>query len=243
MKTRFNNAMTFLLILSSVATRAQVSFNVDKGKVQATKDSTSKKPLQKYTLPDGKVITEDKLDSIGKAWGSFNMRRDISKKPPEIFLIPRSAKDDIDLNKMAAEFSKKWVGALAPDFSLKDMENQTVTLSKLKGEVVVLNFWFTECKPCIQEMPELNELTKSFDKSKVRFLALALNKKDLVEGFLKSNPFYYRILTDAKLDTKKFEIYSWPTHIVIDKSGHITFLQIGGNDIRSRLTKAINAAL
>jgi len=48
----------------------------------------------------------------------------------------------------------------APDFSLKDLRGNTVTLASLQGKVVILNFWTKTCGPCLEEMPELAELTK-----------------------------------------------------------------------------------
>src|SRR5262249_40151296 len=48
----------------------------------------------------------------------------------------------------------------APDFTLKGMKGETVSLSSYRGKVVILNFWTKTCGPCLEEMPELSELTK-----------------------------------------------------------------------------------
>src|SRR5271154_3010614 len=48
----------------------------------------------------------------------------------------------------------------APDFALKDIHGDTVTLESLRGKVVLLNFWTKTCGPCLEEMPDLAELTK-----------------------------------------------------------------------------------
>lgn len=65
----------------------------------------------------------------------------------------------------------------APLFEIKDLTGKTVHLEALKGKVVVLNFWFVECKPCVSEIPELNELVFDFQKEDIVFMALALKKK------------------------------------------------------------------
>src|ERR1051325_3934448 len=54
------------------------------------------------------------------------------------------------------------VGAPAPDFTLKDLAGNTVTLSKLKGQVVLLNFWATWCGPCRVEMPAIQHRYETF---------------------------------------------------------------------------------
>lgn len=50
------------------------------------------------------------------------------------------------------------VGYLAPDFTLQDMNGDSVTLSELRGKVVFLNFWASWCAPCRIEMPEIEHL-------------------------------------------------------------------------------------
>src|SRR6185503_6629876 len=47
------------------------------------------------------------------------------------------------------------VGAPAPDFTLKNLSGESVTLSALRGQVVLINFWATWCIPCRDEMPAI----------------------------------------------------------------------------------------
>src|SRR6185437_10738112 len=61
------------------------------------------------------------------------------------------------------------VGAPLPDFSFKDINGNAISLQKLKGKPIVINFWFTACVPCIEEMPALNELKDKFKNSDVVF--------------------------------------------------------------------------
>ena len=54
---------------------------------------------------------------------------------------------------------------IAPDFELKDMNGNMVSLSSFRGKTVVLNFWTRTCPPCLEEMPSLAELAKLGEKS------------------------------------------------------------------------------
>jgi cytochrome c biogenesis protein CcmG/thiol:disulfide interchange protein DsbE len=52
------------------------------------------------------------------------------------------------------------VGALAPDFTLRDDQGKTVTLDQYRGKTVVLNFWASWCPPCLEEFPSLMQLER-----------------------------------------------------------------------------------
>src|SRR5687767_15886686 len=64
-------------------------------------------------------------------------------------------------------------GKPAPDFTLTANNGSKVTLSKLKGQVVMINFWATWCGPCRQEMPLLEDIHKKY--SKMGFTLLGVN--------------------------------------------------------------------
>lgn len=117
-------------------------------------------------------------------------------------------------------------GEPAPDFETTDINGKTVKLSDLKGKIVVINFWFTTCPPCVAEIPELNKIASKYKKSSVEFLAITFENKDKVAPFLKKHPFYFDIITDAKI-IRKYNIIGFPTSLIIDKEGKIMFKKTG----------------
>jgi thiol-disulfide isomerase/thioredoxin len=77
------------------------------------------------------------------------------------------------------------VGKPAPDFDTVDMEGKVWSLSKLKGQVVFLNFWATWCSPCREEMPSMQRLYTKLPKDKFKMIALFNNDKPaLVKNLL-----------------------------------------------------------
>lgn len=118
-----------------------------------------------------------------------------------------------------------WKNGLPPEFTVEDLDGKLVDLAEFEGKVVVLNFWFVGCKPCVQEMPELNALVKKYDKEEVVFLAFATDKAPVVKQFLSKKVFNYRIIPRARHIAKKFGIHSYPTHYVIDKEGIVRLYQ------------------
>lgn len=129
----------------------------------------------------------------------------------------------------------------APEFSLTDLNGKWYSLKKLSGKVIVLNFWFIACKPCVNEMPVLNAVKNSFDQKEIVFLALSLDHKYDVERFLKNNRFEYTILPDAKRVAEAYHVNAYPASIVIDNKGIVRFIQVGGPEIGQNLTAAIRA--
>ncbi len=117
-------------------------------------------------------------------------------------------------------------GKLAPDFEITDINGKTYKLSNLKGKIVVLNFWFTTCPPCISEIPELNKIASKYKKSGVVFLAVTFEDESKIKPFLVEHPFYYNIVSDVKL-VKNYGISGFPTSMLIDKEGKIMFKKTG----------------
>jgi peroxiredoxin len=131
----------------------------------------------------------------------------------------------------------------APDFNLTDMNGKKWSLTALKGKVVVLNFWYTSCPPCLEEMPQLNELTKMYPPDKVVFLALTFDSAPKVQLFLKTNEFSYTILPASKAIDQQYKISGWPTSFVISKKGIVKYGSNIDSDIKQDLFAAINANL
>jgi peroxiredoxin len=132
----------------------------------------------------------------------------------------------------------------APDFEVKTLEGETISLSDLKGKVVVLNFWFIGCAPCRVEMPGLNKLTEEYKEKDVVFIAFALDKADPLKDFLKKKSFKYQIVPEAGKIAGLYGAKVFPTHILINKKGQIEYFLTGGSDTRhEQLRPLINNLL
>ena len=126
-------------------------------------------------------------------------------------------------------------------FQFTDLNNKVWELNKLKGKVIVINFWFIGCDPCHREMPELNALSAANSANGVVFLALSPDDKKSIETFLKKRKFDYNIVPSSLDFITSMNINSFPTHIVIDKQGIIREVFIGYQPgIREKLQEKIN---
>jgi peroxiredoxin len=116
----------------------------------------------------------------------------------------------------------------APDFALKDMHGSTVTLESLRGRVVLLNFWTKTCGPCLEEMPELAELTKIVrDRPDVAIVTVSVDdsiediQPTLQTVLRDAPPFAVLIDPGAQVVGGKFGTRLFPETWFIDKRGVI----------------------
>ena len=114
-----------------------------------------------------------------------------------------------------------------PPFQVSDLEGNRHNLAELQGKVVVLNFWFIQCRPCIQEMPELNELVEKYADQEVVFLAFATNSAPDLKAFLKKRDFDYHIIPDSRKIAEEYGVQGYPTHVVINPQGAVTYRTMG----------------
>jgi cytochrome c biogenesis protein CcmG, thiol:disulfide interchange protein DsbE len=123
------------------------------------------------------------------------------------------------------------IGSNAPNFTVKDSE-RTVTLSQLKGQVVVLNFWATWCPPCVEEMPSLVQMQQRMKSKGVTVLAVSVDvDQSNYERFIKDHGV--NLLTVRDPDEKASNLYGtfkFPETYIIDRNGVLRRKFIGPVD-------------
>lgn len=124
------------------------------------------------------------------------------------------------------------------NFSTELLDGEKITLSEYKGKVILLNFWFIGCVPCMGEIPDINQVYKTFKDSGVTLLSLALNTRDKVHKFNAGKysrlpeKIEYPIIPDCQKIADNYKVTGYPTTILIDKKGVIR-LVISGATIQS----------
>jgi peroxiredoxin len=111
----------------------------------------------------------------------------------------------------------------APDFTLKDLKGNPVTLSSLRGKVVLLNFWATWCPPCVAEMPQLNQLYKKMGPRGLEIVAVSTDSSiGYPRDFVSKNNIAFRVLYDEdRSAVRLYKVFSMPTTFLLDKNGVI----------------------
>lgn len=142
--------------------------------------------------------------------------------------------------------AEKSVNSKAPDFSLKDAYGKSLSLSSLKGKVVLVNFWATWCPPCKAEMPSMNRLYNEIRGRGFEVVAISTdNSLSTVKDFLARNRIDFPVLFDeTKSVTRQYHVFSMPTTFLIDRSGMIVEKFYGEEDwtdpvIRKKIEKLL----
>jgi peroxiredoxin len=118
------------------------------------------------------------------------------------------------------------------DFTLVDLEGKAWTLSKVRGKVVLVNFWATWCPPCRKEMPDLEALYNQFKGAGLVVLAISDDDADKVRRFVEERHFTFPVLLDpGGKANQRFEIEGIPKSFVYDRSGALVAQAI---DMRTR---------
>ena len=199
------------------------------------------------TYLDGKLVDEENPIPKGKQMDYVpDYFADASGKLVAMKLRKRTDEEIAFINRFLEQQAKlaALVGTPAKGFETVDMEGNAVKLEDLKGSVVAINFWYIGCKPCIMEMPELNELVSHFEGQNVKFLAIATDKKDKLLDFAKKMDFDYNVIPDGRPLTKLYEITGYPTHCIVDQQGNIAYFKSAYSpQTASELTKVITGLL
>ena len=126
------------------------------------------------------------------------------------------------LKRIYSDWEECVKGQKAPFTSFKTINNESFDSASLVGKIIVVNFWFTTCAPCLVEMPALNKLVNEYREKNVVFLGFATDRVDrLKPSFFEKNRFDFQIIADSRSIANSFSVTSFPTTYIIDQKGII----------------------
>ena len=181
-----------------------------------------KNVLTKYELNNLKSETQLELSSIPSY---INLEDYKPYKSPE--LLPKDT--------------------IAPNWSLISLKDKTVNLSDYKGKLVLIDFFYKSCYPCMLALPALQDLHEKYNDKSLEVIGIDpydTKEKDDIDNFLAKRSITYTILLGGKDVAKEYHVSGYPTMYLIDKNGKIILSQVGyGEGVEEELEKIIKENL
>ncbi|MCD6193525.1 MAG: hypothetical protein B5M54_10740 [Candidatus Aminicenantes bacterium 4484_214] len=120
----------------------------------------------------------------------------------------------------------------APDFTLTDLNGQTISLADFEGKVIFLNFWATWCPPCRQEIPGFIEIYEKYKDKGMVIIGISVDRGvSKVREFVNDNHIPYPVAMFTNEIIKAYQPGRFiPTTIIIDKEKKIRDKHVGYMD-------------
>lgn len=148
------------------------------------------------------------------------------------------------LTFLAFQLSNK---SSAPDVTFTTIEGKNIAMADLRGKVVLINFWATDCPGCVKEMPALVNTYNQYNKKGFEIIAVAMpyDPPSQVLNYTKQKALPFPVMHDglSKITDKFGGINLTPTTYIFDKQGHLLRRTIGNidfNDLNLILNKELN---
>ncbi|HKJ25342.1 MAG TPA: TlpA disulfide reductase family protein, partial [Myxococcota bacterium] len=127
----------------------------------------------------------------------------------------------------AADYVER--GSVAPAFTLERLDGTPVSLSDLRGHVVLINFWATWCEPCRQEMPAMERLYEAHRDEGFELLAISVGEEaEPVRAFRDEVGMTFPVLLDPdRVASQAYQTYRFPESFLVDAQGVVVERYIG----------------
>ena len=146
---------------------------------------------------------------------------------------------DLDL-KYAVDMLKP--GTTAPDFTLKDINGKSVSLSDFKGKKVVVDFWASWCPDCRAELPLIKSMQEQSDPSEIVFVAVSFDRSQeafasyVTKNDLKGVQLYDPAGMRDSAIAKSYKITWIPSYYLIDEDGTILLVTVVADKLANAVT-------
>lgn len=126
--------------------------------------------------------------------------------------------------RAAPNVNRLQIGQIAPDFSVKDQFGQTISLSGLRGKIVLLDFWGVWCGPCRKKLPQTQKIYDQFKNQGLVVIGVhSAFQTEKTASFLAENNYTFPTGIDTGDIANNYAVNGWPTYYLIDKKGRLAW--------------------
>ncbi len=244
-----------LLVLDEYLGMLDNLIEIKKKETNPTQEDVTLDNLQKISIQfaviDKNITNKDvkqevKFQSVQKALQSTGI------EGAETFLSDfiKTVQDPIKRQLLENDY-KKWQalepGEAAPEISAIDVAGDSISLSQFQGKYVYLDFWASWCKPCREEIPYLEKLTKELEKDNIAVISVSVDEdKDAWSDVIRSKSMTgIQWLANKDQVIGAYNLASIPRYMIIDPQGKIVSAnaQRPSGEILKQIREAMKAAV
>ncbi len=149
------------------------------------------------------------------------------------------------MQKMFDDIERTSVGHGASDFTMTTSGEKKLTLSSLRGKVVLVDFWASWCEPCVKSFPELEEVYKKFGRDKFEIIGFSIDKdrtawQNALKKYQLKWPQVVELNGPDGPTPKDYGIIFIPAAFLIDKQGKIAGINLHGKKLLSKIQELTN---
>lgn len=183
------------------------------GQYEIAKSQLQNKALKEYTL--ARLIIEGcmkgDIDVVENIYNDFDFYND-------------NVKYFTTVNKIFYNAKKFAVGSPAPDFMLKTLDGEIVSLGDFRGKVVHISFWASWCNPCLQQVKYIKEIHKQLDETEMVFLYISIDDSEQAwrNMIAKKEMVGVQVLSQGGLKSftaREYNVAGVPLYFMLDKNG------------------------
>lgn len=156
------------------------------------------------------------------------------------------------LNPGVRQFCENRLGKLellgkpAPDFGVEDLDGKPVAWENFAGKVVLVDFWATNCPPCLEEFPSLKQLYAEYQKEGFEVVGISLDDdRSVVDAFQERAKLPWRLAlskTDRDATRERFKVVTIPSLFLVDSEGRVQYVDVRGGELRRMVERTLKRA-
>jgi peroxiredoxin len=180
------------------------------------------------------------LATAAQLAGDYAAARTIYEKLPRPFFLNRQVRKICE-NRLA---KLDLADAAAPEVTVQDFDGKQVTLAAYKGKVVLVDFWATNCPPCLKEFPAMKQLYAKYHKQGLEVIGISLDAdRQLVDGFQEQWKLPWAMTlsgSDRDATRTRYKARTIPSLFLVDRDGKIAYVDVRGQALKAAVEKLMS---